>query len=252
MLDNLDQIQIPSDVLADLGLVHKYPLHIDVINNETGFALYVETPIVSHINDGMWDPLFGSDAEYHAKNVHIDDYVPGMAPEYEFDSWNEGAYLRIREVDDDGNTGEWHTVQLQKRNFTKNTNPPDALEDFGFNRFDSVTWLEGLDPGKNYQVQMWLDSPSDNGRLDLQGYWKRSINYVYDEHDNYVYDEHGNELTEPGDWYYWQEPDVYSDIHDINTDSAVFDVDIDGDGTMDFFADVEVVDAGNVMDSFIA
>ena len=34
--------------------------------------------------------------------------------------------------------------------------------------FDSVTWHDGLEEDKDYQVQMWIDV-NENGRLDSQG-----------------------------------------------------------------------------------
>ena len=49
-----------------------------------------------------------------------------------------------------------------------NSNPPDALEQLGFDCFDSVTWLNGMEEDKDYQVRMWIDV-NENGRLDSQG-----------------------------------------------------------------------------------
>ena len=238
---------LENDFLQELGLIHDYPIHIDVLNNETGFALYVETP-ATYSDDGDWSPFFGQEREDATKPVHHTEYVPGAAPEYnELNHWYEDDYLRIREVDDAGNPGAWHTIELVMTGFTRNTNPPAALEELGFGRFDSVTWLEGLEPDKDYQVQLWLDMDGD-GRFDSQGQYERGINRTY--HAD------GTVTEEPGDWHYWQEPDVYSGIHNLNTDAEDFNVDIDSDGTMDFFIDGvvpdPVQDVGGIMDFFIS
>ena len=101
-LQNIHQTNLLDvDILRELGLVHNYPVHIDVLNNEEGFALYVETPY-SSIDDEGWVPLFGLEKE-GAASVHIDNYVPGMSPHYE-EGWYHDAYLRIREVDDGGHS----------------------------------------------------------------------------------------------------------------------------------------------------
>ena len=221
----IDLQQIPPDALSELGLVHKYPLHIDVVNNETGFALYVETP-AAYSDDDDWGPLFGGEDENGAKPVHVDDYVPGLEPEYILDHWYDDAYLRIREVGEDGAPGPWHTTRLEIAAFAKNTNPPPALDKLGFDDFDSVAWLEGLEPGRDYQVQVWFDLDED-GQLDPRGRWERGHKYVYDED--------GNQSVAPGDYYTWQEADVYSGVHDLNTDAQDFNLDIDCDGIMDFF-----------------
>lgn len=235
MLDNLDQF--PPEALQDLGLIHKYPLHIDVVNNETGFGLYVETPgFFYEVSES--GPLFVADDDVGVESVHVDDYVSGMEPVYELGHWYKGAYLRIREIDDDGTPGEWHTMQMDVSGFTKNTNPPDALEDAGFNRFDSVTWLEGLEPDRDYQVQVWFDMDGDgngvgNGRLDSQGRWERGVHVT-------AYSD-GTVTEEPSDYYYWQEADVYSGIHNLNTDADAFNIDIDDDGVMDFFTPQDLI-----------
>ena len=226
-MEDLDQTYpLENDVLRTLGLIHDYPLHIDVLNNETGFALYVETT-GDFTDDGAWGPVFSLVGdEGGAKRVHVDDYISGMEPEYDPDDWFDDLYLRIREVAEDGSTGEWHTMKMDPSGFTKNTNPPDALDDLGFNDFDSVTWLEGLEADKDYQVQLWFDT-YENGQLDSQGRFVREKNVI--SHQD------GTITEEPGDYYYWQAPDVYSDIHNINTDAEDFNVDIDDDGVMDFF-----------------
>ena len=201
----IDLQQIPPDALSDLGLVHKYPLHIDLVNNETGFALYVETPVTTIADEG-WLPLFGLEEEGWVKDIHVDDYIPGMAPENETDNWYHDLMLRIREVDEDGTHGYWRTMELSTLDFSKNTNPPDALDDLGFDDFDSVTWLEGLEPGKNYQVQVWFEVDGYAG-INAQGHYVRKSWRVYedseDEVGELVYDDH----------YRWQEADVYSGIH---------------------------------------
>ena len=92
-----------------------------------------------------------------------------------------------------------------------------------------------------------LDMDGD-GRFDSQGQYERGINRTY--HAD------GTVTEEPGDWHYWQEPDVYSGIHNLNTDAEDFNVDIDSDGTMDFFIDGvvpdPVQDVGGIMDFFIS
>lgn len=224
----IDLQQIPPDALADLGLVHKYPLHIDVINNKTGFALYVETPAFFY-EFSESGALFILSDDYRTADIHVDDYVPGLDPVYEYDDWYEGLHLRIREVDEEGNPGVWYTVQLAQSGFTKNTNPPGVLADAGLDRFDSVTWIAGLEPGKNYQVQMWFDQDG-NGQLNTRGRWERGeIHYVFNDGDP------REDYTELSDYYHWVEPDVYSGIHTLNTDAEDFNLDIDADGTMDYF-----------------
>ena len=211
---------IDSDVLQELGLIHDSPLHTDVINNETGFALYIETPHRPD-NDQPWVPLFGLEQE-QASGVHVDDYVPDMAPEYYTeDSWWD-VYLRIREVDDEDGPGGWHTIKLDEFSFLQNTNPPDALD---VDEFDSVTWLEGLESGKDYQLQLWFDL-DENGQLNPQGRFIR---------ETYTLFEDGEEKEYLDDYYRWQEADLYSDIHSLNTDPDAFNVDVDSDGAMDFF-----------------
>lgn len=73
---------------------------------------------------------------------------------------------------------------------------------------------------------MWFDM-DENGRLDSQGRYERKMVVSYDDN--------GNEVVEPGDRYIWQEGDLYSGIHNINTDAEAFNIDIDADGAMDFF-----------------
>ena len=130
--------QSGSDTLRELGLVHRYGVHIDVVNDETGFALYVDTPPESD-DDGAWWPFFTKSDDVYARSVHVDDYVPGAEPEYHYGHWFDRAYLRIREIDDEGNPGEWHTIRLNLAHFVKNTDAPDVLDEMGFGRFDSVT-----------------------------------------------------------------------------------------------------------------
>lgn len=217
--------QSGRDTLTGLGLTHRFPVHIDVVNNETGFALYVETPAIG-IDDDGWGPLFGLENERWVDTVHVDDYVAGMRPVYAYDNWYDDMYLRIREVDAEGNTGTWHTVALQLSGFAKNTNPPAALR---VDEFDSVTWLEGLQADKDYQVQVWFDQ-DENGQLNTTGRWERGeIHHVFSD------DDPREDYVELADWYEWVEPDLYSGIHNINTDAEDFNVDIDSDGTMDFF-----------------
>ena len=101
------------------------------------------------------------------------------------------------------------------------------MADADFGQFDSVTWLNGLESGKNYQVQLWFDM-DDDGQLDTQGRYERGI--VRTHHAD------GTVTEEPDDWYYWQEADVYSSIHNLNTDAEDFNIDIDADGDMDYFS----------------
>lgn len=231
-LQNIHQTNLLNvDILRELGLVHNHPVHIDVLNNEEGFALYVETPYVLD-DDVGWAPLFGIEKEWEALDVHIDNYVPGMAPHYQFDTWFHDAYLRIREVDDAGDPGPWYTMPVDVHNFAQNADTPDALEAFGFDRFDSVAWFEGLEADKQYQVQLWFDL-DDNGQLNSQGRWVRDI-YIQTTPQG-----DGTSSTRVGlrDYYFWQEPDFYSGIHTINTDPEAFNVVFDADGAMDFFVD---------------
>ena len=92
---------------------------------------------------------------------------------------------------------------------------------------------------------MWFDR-NGNGQLDSQGYFERRAHTPHHQD--------GTVTEKPGEWYYWQRPDLYSDIHEINTDSEVFDIDIEGGRQMDFLADVQVGDngTGNVIDFFIS
>lgn len=223
----IDLEQTPPDTLADLGLVHEYPLHIDVLNNETGFGLYLVTPPAIYEDEG-WAPLAAFERDAWVEAVHVDDYTPGMAPEYYVEDSYVSLHLHIREVDDVTGPGDWHTLELDENDFVMNTNPPAAL---GMDEFDSVTWLEGLEPGKEYEVQLWFDlEEGGNGQLNSQGRWERGTKEVYNR-------EEGTYSVVPGDYYYWQEADVYSGIHTINTDPDAFNVDIDADGTMDFFVE---------------
>ena len=226
----LQQFPPDADALADLGLVHKYPLHIDVLNNENGFALYVETPAYFYaISEGGGGGIFVGDDDSAAVPVHVNEYAPGLEPTYEYNDWYEDLYLRIREVDEQGVPGAWHTTQLAPSGFIKNTNPPAVLANADFGQFDSVTWLNGLEAGKDYQVQMWFDL-DDNGQLNTQGRWERGeIHYVFSD------DDPREDYTELSDYYHWVEPDVYSGIHTLNTDADDFNLDIDADGTMDYF-----------------
>ena len=133
----IDLQQLDPSALAELGLVHKYPLHIDVVNNKTGFALYVATPWVDP-HDRGWKPLFTRD-DNDPIAVHHTDYDPDR-PHHEYDSgrWaREDLFLRIREVDD-GKPGDWHTLNLDSYGFTQNIDPPEVLDVDGF---DSVTWF---------------------------------------------------------------------------------------------------------------
>ena len=226
----IDLQPAPPDFLSDLGLVHKYPLHINLVNNETGFALYVETPA----NEDGWEPLFGDQELIGAEEIHHTEYEADRGPEtygHGF-TYSDEIFLRVREVDDNGNPGAWSKALLHGGNFTKNVNPPDVLEELGFDRFDSVTWLEGLEADKDYQVQMWFDM-DDNGQLDSQGRYVRGINITHNLD--------GTVTETPGDHYYWQKADLYSGIHDLNTDAEDFNIDIDNDGTMDFFTTQDLI-----------
>ena len=69
---------------------------------------------------------------------------------------------------------------------------------------------------------MWVDT-NYNGQLDTKGMFTRGS----------WTDENGNEVLD--DYYFWQEADVYSGIHTLNTDAEDFNMDIDADGTMDYF-----------------
>lgn len=227
-LDQHHLQQTPPDVLSDLGLVHEYPVHIDILNNEEGFALYVETPHL--ITDEEWTPLFSRESEH--LYVSLDVYellgpeglvLSNLRPADIYDN----AYLRIREVDDAGDPGGWHVMRVDANHFAQNADTPGALEALGFDRFDSVTWFEGLEADKQYQVQFYFDRDNDGGHFDGQGHWVRGTNATV------LAD--GTREEEPGDWYYWQEPDLYSGIHTLNTDPDAFNIDIDADGAMDYF-----------------
>ena len=242
-MENIEQIdQSGSDKLRELGLIHTYPLHIDVLNNETGFALYLNIPYEFQ-DDGH--PLANDNDSEWAVGVHYTDYDPNSPPVYSSrEFWMDrdmDSYLQIREVDEVGNPGEWHLAPLTWANLSVNTNPPATLDKSGFDNFDAVTWFEGLETGKDYQVQLWHDT-NENGRLDTQGYWERDI-YIQTTPQ-----EDGTISTRAmlRDYYFWQEPDLYSGIHTINTDPDAFNVDIDADGTMDFF-----IDADGTMDFFV-
>ena len=132
-------------------------------------------------------------------------------------------------------------MRVNVHNFAQNADTPGALEALGFDRFDSVTWFEGLEPGKEYQVQMWFDM-NDNGELDSAGRWVLGTYGLATSQEDGGY--HVQAIRD--DYYYWQEPDLYSGIHTINTDPDAFNVDIDADGTMDFF-----IDADGTMDFFV-
>ena len=216
--------QRAGHVLHRKGLIHKYPLHIDVVDDDSGFALYVETP--REIGDDGWVPLHAGEIILGKMRVHHTEYIPGDPPSHYGSSGNysDTIYLRIREMDENGNLGEWYRVLMREDIFTKNTNPPDVLEELGFNRFDSVTWFRGLERGKEYQVQMWFDLDG-NGRLNPDG---RYVREVY---------RHEDETEELGDCFNWREGDLYSSIHTLNTDPENCNIDIDRDGTMDFFVD---------------
>ena len=235
---NLDQSG--RDTLDGLGLTHRYPVHIDVVNNETGFALYVETPF--DFDEG-WEPLFlvydTDDSGY--RPVPVDSFVQGQEPVYEPEDWYDDLYLRIRELDGEGAPGTWHTIQLKPSAFAQNANPPAAL---GVDEFDSVTWLEGLTAGKDYHVQLWFDQ-NGNGQLDLHGHFERGVTTIHHRD--------GTVTVEPSDLYYWQPPDLYSGVHTINTESEDFNVDIDADNTMDFFAsdDSDLIVGGPDQDRLI-
>ena len=242
-MENIEQIdQSGSDKLRELGLIHTYPLPIDVVNNATGFALYVETPhgVYDDADDSV--PLYAL-GRLGGSFVHTDNYVRGMSPQQGFSYYvnnrlEKDAYLRIREVDDAGTPGGWHTMRVDVHNFAQNADAPGALEALGFDQFDSVAWFEGLEADKQYQVQFYFDLDEDGGHFDSQGRWLRGAEHVYYED--------GTWTLEPSDWYYWQEPDLYSGIYTINTDPDAFNVDIDADGTMDFF-----IDADGAMDFFV-
>ncbi|MCY4283133.1 MAG: hypothetical protein OXE03_09500, partial [Gammaproteobacteria bacterium] len=108
---------------------------------------------------------------------------------------------------------------------------PLALLTHGIDRFDSVAWLEGLKEDSHYQVQLWFESDG-NGRLDSVG------RYIRDATVEHLYtDDAGNAHVRvlPGDYYYWQEADLYSGIHNIQTNPQEFNIDIDADGVMDYF-----------------
>ena len=72
---------------------------------------------------------------------------------------------------------------------------------------------------------------NDNGQIDTEaGYARSRFRSTHRDAD-------GTETVTEGltDTYFWQEADLYSGIHTINTDADDFNVDIDGDGAMDFF-----------------
>lgn len=241
--DTFQLDQSGDDVLRKLGLVHEHRLHIDVINNETGFALYLDSPFESELFD------FYDGQGKRPVEVHHTEYDPAAPIVYSEPGetallYAEITYLQIRELDEDGSPGEWHRIPVTFEEFRRN-NPPDVLEDLGFDRFDTVTWLEGLEENKQYEVQLWFDG-NGNGELDREARYERQ---VYTHHNGNT----GVTTTHLTEHYYWTEADYYSGIHVINTNSEAFDVDIDGDGTMDFFADVEVVDTdvGSVTDDFL-
>ncbi|MYH68992.1 MAG: hypothetical protein F4147_02370 [Gammaproteobacteria bacterium] len=228
--------QSGDDKLQELGLVPKYSLHLDVINNETGFALYMD---LTSSSSGFFELV-----QKQTTLVHEDDVDQTMGPIYDPSPLGEEltvmTHLLIRELDEENNPGEWHRIPFDYEKVVANF-PPAALTDLGFDRFGSVTWLSGLEKNKRYQVKMWIDL-NQNGELDMAGQYAR----VQGEHR--TTDEQGNEITLPIEWFQWHEPDWYSDIHDINTDPEAFDIDVEGDGTMDFFADIDVVEADAATD----
>lgn len=138
-----------TENLQKLGLIHMYPLHIDVVNNDSGFALYVETP--TRLGWNEWEPLYSYETRLGDLEVDADEYIPGYPPHDYAHLAPRGdvMYLRIRQVDEDGNPGEWVKVTFIEGQFTKNTNPPEALEVLGFGNFDSVTWFSGLEEDKH-------------------------------------------------------------------------------------------------------
>ena len=145
---------LENNILQELGLTHEYPLHTDVLNNETGFALYIDSPYdKSFFNfyDGQGRPEPVHETEYDpAAPIVYSSFLVGASELYA-----DLTYLRVRELDEEGNPGEWHRIPITWDKFKAN-NPPDVLEDLGFDRFDTVTWLEGLEEDKQYQVQLCL------------------------------------------------------------------------------------------------
>jgi len=256
-MNSFDNIMQEDDILQELGLTRdEYTVDVDVINNETGFAVYMDIP-VRWWTGGDSFPLYDDDwrpESIHHTNYNPDDPVFSWPREFWADEQEQAIQLHIREVSASEQPGEWHRIPVTWTKFSEFNSPPTALNQLGFDRFDTVTWMQGLEPDKHYQVQLWFDLDG-NGVLDPQSRWVRETWYEYSGPEDQI-----GTLVQ-GDYYYWQEPDLYSGIHDINTDPEAFDVDIDGDGAMDFFADVELVevDSGveninieNIIDILIA
>ncbi len=249
----LDLEQTGSNTLDDLGLTSKYSIHLDVINNETGFALYMD---FDH-DDGDFYQLYEGQGQPES-DIHHTDFDPTTEGPISKQTWPiyvqemvNMTYLLIRELDENGNPGEWQRIiHINYEEIVLN-NPSDTLIELGFDRFGSVTWFSGLEENKQYQIKMWIDT-NQNGEMDTEGYYTREAP-ISENADGTgrspVYDENGLIITEESEYYRWIEPDLVSDIHDINTNPDTFDLDIDGDGTMDFFANIDVVEVDTNADT---
>ena len=206
--------------LRELGLVSKVPLDIDVINNQEGFGIYTKdipghtlTFYDSHTVSNIY-PIHES--EYDPSNTHYTNY------QYIDSSViNYPMYVRIREKQEDGTYGEWTKAELVETEIAQNINPPAALKKKGFDYYNGVTWFDGLEQDKEYQVQMWIDVDR-NAELNSRERWERFADDLTTERDE-------------SEYLYYVEADIYSAIHTLNTDIEDFNIDINADGTMDFF-----------------